>query len=255
ADPLFVDAAKRDFRLKPESPAAKIGFQPFDFSRAGLYGEKEWVELPNKYPHPPMEILELEGEQPVVDDFESTPLGSAPRNAKVLGEEGAAGIQVTDEAAAGGKHSLKFTDAPGLPKPYQPYMFYLPNASEGTARFEFDLRVEPGAEVVHEWRTGLGPYQAGPSIAVDADGTLRANDKPLMKLPASQWVHFNIVCRLGDAAGAYDLTATVAGQPPQSFDSLPNKDAGFNALGWLGFLSMSDKAAVFYLDNVKLSWQ
>ncbi len=35
ADPGFIDPKKDDFRLKPDSPALKLGFKPFDFSQAG----------------------------------------------------------------------------------------------------------------------------------------------------------------------------------------------------------------------------
>jgi hypothetical protein len=36
ADPLFVDPAKGDYRVKPESPALKLGFKNFDLSKVGL---------------------------------------------------------------------------------------------------------------------------------------------------------------------------------------------------------------------------
>ncbi len=36
ADPRFVDPAKNDYTLRPDSPALKLGFQPIDTSRVGL---------------------------------------------------------------------------------------------------------------------------------------------------------------------------------------------------------------------------
>ena len=34
-----------DYRLKEDSPALQVGFKPFDFSRAGVYGDENWVKL------------------------------------------------------------------------------------------------------------------------------------------------------------------------------------------------------------------
>lgn len=48
ADPLFVDAARRDFRLKPTSPAYARGFQPIDLDAIGLTGDQAWRSLPSR---------------------------------------------------------------------------------------------------------------------------------------------------------------------------------------------------------------
>jgi hypothetical protein len=55
ADPLFVDAARLDFRLKPDSPALKLGFKPFDYSKAGVYGDEEWIAKARSVNYPPLE--------------------------------------------------------------------------------------------------------------------------------------------------------------------------------------------------------
>lgn len=50
ADPLFVDAAKGDFHLKPGSPAEKIGFKPFDYTG---YGRQTPATLTRELPPVP----------------------------------------------------------------------------------------------------------------------------------------------------------------------------------------------------------
>jgi hypothetical protein len=45
ADPGFVNPDALDFHLKKQSVASKIKFKPFDYSRAGVYGDKAWLEL------------------------------------------------------------------------------------------------------------------------------------------------------------------------------------------------------------------
>jgi hypothetical protein len=70
ADPLFVDVANRDFRLRPGSPAQKTGFQPFDASQAGVTGDPAWkalaqsITFPEPYVVPPPEPVSFH------EDFE-----------------------------------------------------------------------------------------------------------------------------------------------------------------------------------------
>ena len=40
ADPLFVDPARDDYSLRPESPAFQLDFEPIDTSTVGLLGDR-----------------------------------------------------------------------------------------------------------------------------------------------------------------------------------------------------------------------
>lgn len=44
-DPGFFNPAKGDFRLKPDSPARKLGFVPFDMSKVGLVDHEEGTRV------------------------------------------------------------------------------------------------------------------------------------------------------------------------------------------------------------------
>jgi hypothetical protein len=45
ADPGFENAQTYNFKLKTNKVISKIGFKPFDYSQAGVYGDSSWKEL------------------------------------------------------------------------------------------------------------------------------------------------------------------------------------------------------------------
>ncbi len=44
ADPRFTAPAQFDFHLRRDSPALKLGFKPFDYTKAGVYGDPAWIK-------------------------------------------------------------------------------------------------------------------------------------------------------------------------------------------------------------------
>lgn len=56
ADPLFLDPYNYDFRLKPQSPAFRLGFEPIDMRAVGLQGPREWTDLPEKVKRRPWPV-------------------------------------------------------------------------------------------------------------------------------------------------------------------------------------------------------
>jgi len=66
ADPMFVDAEHGDFRLKPESPALKQGFEPLPLDKIGPYEDGARVTWP---------IREAEGVREHPEWLRSVPIG------------------------------------------------------------------------------------------------------------------------------------------------------------------------------------
>ncbi|MHC4692082.1 MAG: right-handed parallel beta-helix repeat-containing protein, partial [Planctomycetota bacterium] len=253
ADPGFVDAKNYNFRLKPDSPALKVGFKPFDYTKAGVYGDPDWIKKAREVTYPPLEIAPDPPPVSIKDNFENTTVGSQPATAEVHVERKGDSIAVTDETAAGGKHSLKIVDAPGLRNAFNPHYVYKPNHGSGTTRCSFDMRIEDGVRINHEWRDWrTSPYRVGPTFWVN--GTkLQITGRALMDLPVSKWVHFEITASLGNKdEGTWDLAVTTPGQRPKLFKNLKNGSKNFEKLTWVGFTSNATSKTIFYLDNLEL---
>jgi hypothetical protein len=255
-DPLFVDPDHDDWHLKPGSKALAMGFQPFDYTQAGVYGDAAWVALAKEPTYPPMVRPAAPPPPPPMQldvSFAGAAIGSRPPGATAYVEGKGDSIGVSDEvtAPAGGR-CLRIVDAPGLEHIWDPHFFWNPNHNGGITTCSFDMRVGAGVIMYTEWRDDHNPYRVGPSIWVK-DGKLLFGGQPLLDFPQDQWVHLVIKCGLGAAStGKFDLTVTLPGAAPKVFAGLSNGSTDWRTLQWLGFSSMADAKTVYYLANFHL---
>ena len=253
ADPLFVDVEKRDFALRPGSPASRIGFKPFDFTRAGVYGSPNWknlaqaVRFPDPYVVPAAEPLTIR------DGFEQggiTPL----MNLATLNQEGRPDlITVTDRVAANGSRSLWVQDHPDLAAAYNPHFYWDPQYTKGRARLVYKIRLEPGTNVHCEWRDRASPYHTGPSVQFQNRAAISRGRK-LVELPENQWLLVEMQARLGQPNSVWTLRITLPDGVAHTFKDL-TCDPVWKVARWVGFSSSSVGHAAFYLDDVLMENQ
>jgi Concanavalin A-like lectin/glucanases superfamily len=265
ADPLFVDAAKDDYRLKPASPAYGVGFRDInaEIERIGAYRGDERASWP-------LTNAVLQREQPVVfqfpkepqalvDGFELTPPGSPAAKAHTYAE-GAASAVVSTEAAKSGKRSLRFTDAPRQRNLWEPHVVWSPDYASGRIHCSLDLmnsKQEP-ADFYIEFRDWQGPLYVGPTFRVTRDGRLFANGLmgsgglEIAQVPNGEWYNVTMDFALGEGAPKeYTLTLAVPGRKDVQA-TLPFGHADFRRVTWFGISSMNNDHAAFYVDNLVL---
>ncbi|MDO5580203.1 MAG: right-handed parallel beta-helix repeat-containing protein [Planctomycetia bacterium] len=263
ADPLFVDPDQRDFRLKPDSPALKLGFKPIDSSQIGVYGDAKWKDLAKSFPG---RSIERAIAPPIIsrywDDFEDYKPGEKPKILTLYEENDKAIIRVSEEAGSApdlnssvnsqaGRRSLKVQDAPGQKYAHDPHVVYYKLFPEGNIHNSFDLKFQEGAPVNYEWRDWRGtPYQPGPHFTINQSGNLSVDGKILADLPADQWIHFDVRCKTGSQRNnIWSLKITIPHKQPLIFDHLP-LGINFERLNYLGFISIGEKEKAFYIDNL-----
>jgi hypothetical protein len=253
ADPLFVDAPRHDFHLGANSPALKIGFKPFDYTRAGVYGDPAWVRQAAAVPYPALQLPPPVPPTPIRDTFERDTVGQKPREPEVHVEGKGDSILVTEETAASGKRCVKITDAPGLTQTYNPHLNYRASFSVGLIHNSFDLRIEKASVIEFAWRDWeSAQYQTGPHFSIRG-GQLHLPGQAPVALPLERWVRFDLVTGLrSQQAGQWSLALEALGQPAREFKDLSFATAAFKKVTWVGFSSNATNTTSFYLDNFVL---
>jgi hypothetical protein len=275
-DPLFVNAKADDYRLRPDSPALKMGFAPIPVDQIGCFKSAErasWPISPNRDRFREKPILHVAAGYngidtvprprligPSRDDFESTQAGKPPREGVVTVSKPAE-IVVSDKIAAGGKRSLRFASAPGVAE--QPAIYYEVNYAAGVAVFSADFRIdghEPASFSIDPRQhatTRLGAlmkdFVSGPQLTVDANGDLRSGKEVLTPLPLDQWFTIRLRMELGAKAPKQsDLTVTVRGGAPQHFKAA-YLSSEFTHLDRVAIADLAPAKSVFYMDNLSIA--
>ncbi len=252
ADPLFVDPDHGDWTLRPESPALKLGFVPFDWKKAGVTGDAAWKQLAAEE-FPPMKYGLKPKAPPLVihDGFEKMPIGGMPTRARTINQKpGSIGV-VADQHSKG-EHSLQLTDGPDVLPEFNPHFYYNPNHEHGLSRVAFDVRMEAAYRLVHEWRDDSVPYRTGPRLDFEK-GAISANGKKLTDLPPNAWVHVEVTAKLGpDSDGTWDCSVTLPGQEAQRFTKLKFDKPDMREMKWLGFSSPGKAVAKCWIDEIEI---
>ena len=240
------------FGVAPDSPkfpkeiAAKAGLEPafrkIDDLPVAPPPAVLAMAMPELPPPPPPE--------PFKDDFEEARPGENPSGISAVREVGKGTVRISEEAAASGKRSLKFTDAKGLAKSFYPYLNYKPGHSRGVSIVRFAIRLEKGALVEFSGREEAH-HQAGLSLWFQEGGVRMGGKKLLPAVPLGQWLRCEMqVPQSTRSREGITLTLSLADGTKKTFERLPVTRAGF-ALNFLVITSQATVDSAFFVDDIE----
>jgi hypothetical protein len=256
ADPLFRDGLNRDFRFTSTSAVATIGFQPFDFTNAGVYGSAAW-RAKAQWPSKPAALPRPVSWAPFNynDDFEADPIGAALPNASVSGVSSGASIRVVTNNPANGLRCLAVNDASGQAYTYYPFFYYITPDLTGSLYNSFNIRLAADSKMYHEWRDDTdGSYLTGPSVKFDAL-QMKVGSSVLTTVPSNQWLRVEIYASTTNyATKGWRLGLTKPSQATQWWTNYPSgSNTNWNRMKWLGWVSDATNATTFYLDDLVMT--
>ena len=274
ADPLFRNWQAGDWRLKPESPALKIGFDPWDYTFAGVRKEDAaWRALaaslePAGYevaPEPPL----YAGRTSFRTGFEGRRAGSFPQGTFMGSGSGRdrGYIMVSTRAHRTGAKALELRDFKGLATRYWPHAYQRFKISGERFVLKFSLKSDKLANFICEWREWTpkarnGQYADGPYFSIQnekfhlrarragKDGTLRPCSIPFPEYVPDTWCDLVFTVHTPkEGVPTFDFSlATEAGKVHEE-KGLHFVHSDCLRPDWIGFLSNADCETVTFLDD------
>lgn len=257
ADPGFVNPEKRDFTLRPGSPALAIGFKPIDMKTVGLYGAKAWTERPGKITHRVYEVAPPPEQDtgPIVHDFEDYEAGDTPVGATP--SDGAAHSSVSDQQPAAGVGCLRMVDGESE-QVWNPHWYTYRTAGVGMVRLQCSVRNDVAQPMecdleFRDWPTDAGvKYATGPHLWFLPNGVAQAGDgaewREVGRVPPGEWVEVEVEFAEGEGrAGTYSVRVGKGAAP---VTGLKFRQETFIRCNWVGFAGMGKTPGTFYVDEI-----
>ena len=253
ADPLFRDGPNRDFRFTSPAAAATIGFQPFDFTAAGVYGDPGWRALAQQ-PSRPDSLPEPVSFAPFDynENFEELSPGAPVPDTTLAGASGGAGVMVVTNNPASGARCVAVTAVPGLAKNFYPYFYYSPPNLTGNLNYAFSIWLATDTQMAHIWReydaTGSS-YVTGPNFKFVLGQLLVGSSS--VPVPTNQWLRVQIkVNTTNFVTQGWQLGLTKPGLATQWFTNYPSgANTNWNQLNWISWENDATYNTTFYLDD------
>ena len=261
ADPLFTDPAKGDWRLRPESPALKLGFREFDWTRAGVFkddpawrakaDERTWDDFEDAPVAP--RVVVTKGRC----DFENCTVGKSAiasmNNFLVpFAPESSHGksMLVTDQDPVQGKKCAIFKELPDLGQPWFPIISCKLKLADVKAFVRFSAKPLAGDYLLqfeprdYEGK-GNWKYVSGPIVQFK-DGGVFAGGGHLVSAPVGAWT--DVAMHIDLRARTWSVEArTRGGESGTTSGKLPK---GFDLLTYVGFISYGKVGSEIAVDDI-----
>ena len=125
------------------------------------------------------------------------------------------------------------------------------NHKTGVSTVEFSINIDAGTDFLHEWRdSNQPPYLTGPALRIRSTGIEVAGVK-VADAPIGQWISLKVTAPLDAGAGRWTLDTKVGSGSYSRLGNYANRDASWQRLNWIGFVSAAKVASTYCVGVIK----